>query len=262
MIHRERFRLLSSDVDPARRLRLSRLFTLLQEAAIAHTEQLGMGRDKTLDRGILWALAMRRIRVNRLPEYDERIELTSWPGETMHVLFPRYSRLTGEGGEVLAEGSALWILMDAERRERVFPDEAGIHVPGMGAEGIPLPRALKAPTVEGVPFRELFQPGYLGLLGEEDVREEGFARAGQDIELAVAGGCRVKLHAGPGLIQRGNVKDSEIKFILDNDVFMNGKLPVEQCAPALQTVHIQADRLFAGALTQRLHEAMEPELLD
>ena len=153
MKYRHEYRLLSSDVDMYRRLRLSRLFTLLQEAAIAHTEQLGMGRAKTLDKGILWALAMRRIRVNRLPEYDERIELTSWPGETMHVLFPRFSRLTGEGGEVLAEGSALWILMDAERRERVFPDEAGIHVPGMGAEGIPLPRALKAPTVESVPFR-------------------------------------------------------------------------------------------------------------
>ena len=120
----------------------------------------------------------------------------------------------------------------------------------------------KALDLEGVPFRELFQPGYLGLLAEEDVREEGFARAGQDIELAISGGCRIKMHAGPGMIQRGNVKDSEIKFILDNDVFMNGKLPVAQCAPALQTVHIQADRIFAGAITDRLHEAMEPEPLN
>lgn len=119
----------------------------------------------------------------------------------------------------------------------------------------------KALDLEGVPFRELFQPAYLGLMAEEDVREEGFARAGQDVDLAIAGGCRVKLHAGTGMLQRGNVKDSEIRFILDNDVFMNGKLPVAQCAPALQTVHIQADRLFAGAITDRLHEAMEPEPL-
>ena len=119
----------------------------------------------------------------------------------------------------------------------------------------------KALDLEGVPFRELFQPGYLGLLGEEDVREEGFARAGQDVELSISGGCRVKLHAGPGMVQRGNVKDGEVRFILDNDVFMNGKLPVAQCAPALQTVHIQADRIFAGAITERLHEAMEPEPL-
>ena len=57
------------------------------------------------------------------------------------------------------------------------------------------------------------------------------------------------------------MKDSEVKFILDNDVFMQGKLPMNQVAPALNTVHIQADRLFAGAITKELHEAMEPELL-
>ena len=116
----------------------------------------------------------------------------------------------------------------------------------------------KALDLEGVPFRELIQPGYLGLLGEEDVREESFARSGQDIEMSISGGCRVKMHAGPGLLQRGSVKDNEVKFILDNDIFMTGKLPMNQCAPALQTVHLQADRIFAGAMTQRLHEAMEP----
>lgn len=116
----------------------------------------------------------------------------------------------------------------------------------------------KALDLEGVPFRELIQPGYLGLLAEDDVREESFARSGQDIEMAISGGCRVKMHAGPGMLQRGKVKDEEVKFILDNDVFMTGKLPMNQCAPALQTVHLQADRIFAGAVTDRLHEAMEP----
>ena len=116
----------------------------------------------------------------------------------------------------------------------------------------------KTLELEGVPFRDLFQPGYLGLLAEEDVREESFARSGQDIEMAISGGCRVKMHVGPGMLQRGNVKDNEVKFILDDDVFMNGKLPVAQCAPALQTVHIQADRIVAGAITKQLHEAMEP----
>lgn len=127
----------------------------------------------------------------------------------------------------------------------------------------------KALDLEGVPFRELFQPAYLGPMAEEDVREEGFSMASQDYELALAGGCRVKIHAGTGMLQRKLVEknqvkviqDNELRFFLDNDVFMPGKLPVAQCAPALQTVHIQADRLFAGAITDRLHEAMEPELI-
>ena len=116
----------------------------------------------------------------------------------------------------------------------------------------------KALDLEGVPFRELIQPGFLGLLGEDDVREESFARSGQDIEMQISGGCRAKMHVGPGLVKKGNTQDPEIKFVLDDDIFMLGKLPMQQCAPALQTVHIQAERLFAGAMTQRLHEAMEP----
>ena len=121
----------------------------------------------------------------------------------------------------------------------------------------------KALELEGVPYRDLFQPAYLGLLAEDDVREEQFSLAGQDVDLALSGGCRVKMHAGPGMLQQANQKkDNEVKFILDNDVYMNGKLPVAQCAPALQTIHLQADRIFAGAITERLHEAMEPVLLD
>lgn len=116
----------------------------------------------------------------------------------------------------------------------------------------------KALDLDDLQFRDLIQPGYLGLLGEEDVPERAFARAGQDIEMALSGGCRLKLHAGPGMLQRGQKKDEEVKFILDNDVFMTGKLHMEQCAPALQTVHLQADRIFRGAITQLLHEAMDP----
>ena len=64
------------------------------------------------------------------------------------------------------------------------------------------------------------------------------------------------------MIQRGKVKDEEVKFILDNDIFMLGNIPVKECAPALQTVHIQADRIFRGAITDQLHNAMEPLPMD
>ena len=57
-IYRRELLLRSKDVDLYRRLRLSRMFELFQEASIRHTEQLGMGREKTLDRGILWVLLM------------------------------------------------------------------------------------------------------------------------------------------------------------------------------------------------------------
>lgn len=114
--------------------------------------------------------------------------------------------------------------------------------------------------LEGVPFRQLIQPCYLGVLGEEDVAENAASRSGVDAEMALRGGCRVKLHAGPGLVKRNGAEDKEVKFIFDQDLYMPGQLPLNLSADALQTLHAQAVSLFRGAVTHQLHQAMEPEL--
>ena len=116
--------------------------------------------------------------------------------------------------------------------------------------------------LEGVPFRELIQPCYLGILGEEDVNETAASRCSLDVEMALRGGCRVKLHAGPGMVKRAGQEDKEVRFILDNDLFMTGNVPINLSAGAMQTLHQQAGSLFQGAVTQRLYDALEPmELL-
>lgn len=113
--------------------------------------------------------------------------------------------------------------------------------------------------LEGVPFSQLMQPCYLGPLMEEDVTEAAASRCTVDAEMAIRGGCRVKLHAGPGLVKRGGKEDKEIKFIFDQDLYMPGQLQPNLVAGALQTLHAQADSIFRGAITDRLHNAMDPE---
>ena len=137
-----------------RKLRISKLFEFMQEAAIHHTEALGAGRAKTLDRGFLWVVTMQHAEISRLPEYDEKVKLVSWPGDTMHVMFPRYYELVAENGDVLAKGSAVWMLMDVNDRGMIFPDEEGISINGVrtGRE-YTLPRPLKpVETERHVPF--------------------------------------------------------------------------------------------------------------
>ena len=129
-IYEKHYKLCSCDVDMYRRLRLSQLFTFTQEAAIHHTEILGAGREKTLDRGFLWVITMQHAEIKRLPEYDEEITLTSWAGKTMHVMFPRYFEFTDSKGECIIKGSALWVLIDAKNRKMIFPDAEGISVDG------------------------------------------------------------------------------------------------------------------------------------
>ena len=113
-------------------------------------------------------------------------------------------------------------------------------------------------ALEGTPFSEMFSPCYLGILAEEDVLEANASRCSVDTEMALRGGCRVKLHAGPGLVKRGGQQDSEVKFVFDQDLFMPGQLEIKLSTGALQTLHSQADSIFRGAITSLVHNAMEP----
>ena len=114
--------------------------------------------------------------------------------------------------------------------------------------------------LEGTPWRELIAPPYLGILSEEDVPEKSVSRCSLDAEMALAGGCRLKLHSGPGLVRRaGKPEDKEVKWILDLDISMSGNVPVNQSAPALQMLHMHSTPVFRSAFTDLLYEAMGPE---
>jgi uncharacterized protein (TIGR04255 family) len=113
--------------------------------------------------------------------------------------------------------------------------------------------------LNGTPWRDLIESRYLGILADDDIQEAATARCTMDTELSIRGGCRAKIHAGPGLVKRPGKEDKEIKFIFDMDLFMTGNIALNLSAGALQTLHSQADAIFRGAITDTLHEAMEPQ---
>lgn len=117
----------------------------------------------------------------------------------------------------------------------------------------------KEMDLEGTPYRDMIQPCYLGLLAEEDVSDSTVPRNSIDAEVNIRAGCKVKIHAGPGLVRKNGKADSEVKFIFDQDLYMPGKIPVNTSVGALQTLHAQADSIFRGAITPLTHRAMNPE---
>ena len=114
-------------------------------------------------------------------------------------------------------------------------------------------------SIGNVPYRELIASQYLGILADEQIPESSITRNGVDAEFAIRGGCRVKIHAGPGLLKRVGISDKEVKFVFDQDLYMPGKVDVKMSAGALQTLHSQAYAIFRGAITNTLHDAMEPQ---
>ena len=112
--------------------------------------------------------------------------------------------------------------------------------------------------LEGESFRTLLKEPYLGILADEEVRETGFSQATVDAEFAIRSGCRAKIHSGTGLVRRGASMDPELKLIFDQDVYLPGQIPVHLAAASMQMLHDQAFCIFRDAITDRLHEAMEP----
>ena len=116
----------------------------------------------------------------------------------------------------------------------------------------------KALGLESTPYRELIAEKYLGIMSDEQMAEPNVGRSSVDAEFAARGGCRVKLHAGPGQVHRAGKTDGEVKFIFDQDIHMPGKITPNLSAPALQTLHALAWSIFRDAITDELHDAMEP----
>jgi len=119
----------SEQVDMTRKLRMSELFRLMEEASIAHTEKLGCTRDRTLDRGLLWIITRQQAEIEELPAYDEEITVRSWQGDMMHVFFPRFYEIE-RAGRVIVRGQALWMLIDEESRQMIMPEDYDIFIPG------------------------------------------------------------------------------------------------------------------------------------
>ena len=114
--------------------------------------------------------------------------------------------------------------------------------------------------LEETPWRELFIPAYTGPLQDES--EDTLLNWGCDMLVKLDSSSRAKIHAGPGVVKRnapGAPQDPEVKFLFDMDLSMNGNTPCTLAAGALETLHGHSTRLFEGAITDRLRDAMDAE---
>ena len=115
--------------------------------------------------------------------------------------------------------------------------------------------------MEGAKWADLIAPAYVGPLCEPDVIEENFLNCATDLLFQLDNSCRAKIHTGPGRVQNkaAQVQDSEVKFIFDMDLSMNGNVPCNLSVAGLETLHAHATRIFEGAITEELRTAMNPE---
>ena len=115
-------------------------------------------------------------------------------------------------------------------------------------------------------WNDLLQPQYLSVLDDDGVDEGSVSKCSVDIERKLDGQTFVKLHAGPGMVQRTlrtpegfrQVKEKEARFIFDQDLYAAGNIQLSAVSDTLDQLHEHADRIFSEAITDVLHNAMDP----
>lgn len=126
--YKEKYYVKSSEVDIHQTLKLSSLLKILQDLATEGSKILNAGTDKTLAKGYLWVFSKLQININRLPRYEETINLSTYPNEMMHFIYPRTFEIKDLDNNMLVKATSMWCLIDTNTRKIVLPSETGVGV--------------------------------------------------------------------------------------------------------------------------------------
>jgi len=115
-IWREKVNVRFGDVDRSDRLTLGSVFNFIQEAAISHAADLGVGRDAMTSTGQAWILSRISLFVERRPLYGETVEVSTWPRRWEKLFALRDYAIRDAAGNALVRGRGAWLVLDLEKR--------------------------------------------------------------------------------------------------------------------------------------------------
>lgn len=104
----------ASDCHPDGQIKPYALMQCLQEAAARHAEQLGVGFASLEKRNVFWVLANMRLEIARLPRWNERLAVRTWPSGLTRLVATRefIGRVEGEAESFRAASE--WMILDKQ----------------------------------------------------------------------------------------------------------------------------------------------------
>lgn len=158
MILQQSVRIDSERCDRYGRLRADALFLLMQNVAGEHAERLGVGRAQLVENGTAWVLTRVSVRMQRWPNWDSVMTLTTAPGAGRVGLYRRYFEFVDHQG-MLGHATTLWTVIDLDKRAIVSPDKAPV-VPPAATFTPKLPSPAKVRSLDGVPLTQSYRCQY------------------------------------------------------------------------------------------------------
>ena len=108
--------------------RLSNLLKIIQEIGARDIANRGFGKDKIFDQGMRWVISRIATKVNRIPAYDEEIEIVTFPEPPKWFFLPRFTSVLDMKGNVLLECETIWAVIDFKTRKPVLPNAINLDI--------------------------------------------------------------------------------------------------------------------------------------
>lgn len=106
-----------SEVDSNYRMRLDHIVTHFQDITGLHSTEMEIDGKTLLEKSnAFWVLTKLKMRIHRFPEFDELVEIETWPATAKGVRFGR-DYVISKNGTPLISGTSDWCTLDYDTRK-------------------------------------------------------------------------------------------------------------------------------------------------
>ena len=105
------------DFDQYGRLQPFALLDMCQDVATLQAEEMGIGHDEMLARGVFWVVVRQKFEVIRNPRHFQTVTVRTWPHTPTRFSFQRDFAMRDEQGELLAKMTSEWVLVNEQTRK-------------------------------------------------------------------------------------------------------------------------------------------------
>ena len=92
------------------------LFSIFQDVASIHAEEIGVGFETMLKQNLYWVLSRVKFDIIKMPKINQTVIVETWPQKKGRIDFDRDLKITSEDGEVLIIGTSKWCVIDTVNR--------------------------------------------------------------------------------------------------------------------------------------------------
>jgi len=118
-VYNDEYRIRAYDTGPDGKASISALLRMLEDIAGSHAILRGAGVPDLLEKGITWVLSRIEVKFHQRPEMGKTLIGETWPREAKGLKACREFRFTDTEGNIVMEGSSIWLVIDLEKRRPV-----------------------------------------------------------------------------------------------------------------------------------------------